>query len=63
MQAPDYQDFDRGIWDEELADYLPDTIYDMHVHMWSERHRGKLEPDPTGLRLEIDYQDHLGLGE
>ena len=63
MSVPDYQDFDRGFWDEELADFVPDTVYDMHVHMWSERHRGKLPPDPTGLRVEIDYQDHLAWAE
>ena len=31
----------------------------MHTHMWSEDHRGSLTGAPTGLREEIDYQDHL----
>ena len=54
MNVPDYQDFDRSFWDEELADFVPDTVYDMHVHMWSERHRGSCPGPhraPAGDRL------------
>ena len=56
----DYQEFDQDIWESELSNFVPDIIYDMHVHMWSEAHRGNLTtpPESTGLRLEIDYQDH-----
>ncbi|MCY3665487.1 MAG: amidohydrolase family protein, partial [Gemmatimonadetes bacterium] len=54
-----YQDFDRRLWERELEDFVPATVYDMHTHMWSEDHRGSLTGAPTGLREEIDYQDHL----
>ena len=59
----DYQEFDQDIWESELSNFVPDIIYDMHVHMWSEAHRGNLTtpPESTGLRLEIDYQDHQKL--
>ena len=52
----DYQEFDQDIWESELSNFVPDKIYDMHVHMWSEAHRGNLTtpPESTGLRLEID---------
>lgn len=50
---------DREIWDCELEDFLPSKLYDMHVHMWSEAHAGEASPVSVGLRLEIDYADHL----
>ena len=59
MSTFDYLDFDREIWDKELTDFVPATIYDMHTHMWSEAHKGSLTGEPAGLRLEIDFQDHL----
>lgn len=59
MAAFDYQDFDRDIWNKELEDFVPATVYDMHTHMWSEAHKGALTGEPDGLRLEINYQDHL----
>ena len=59
MTAFTYQDFDRQLWDQELEDFVPTTVYDMHTHLWSEDHRGSLTGAPTGLREEIDYRDHL----
>ncbi len=59
MSRMDYTDFDRDIWEKELASFVPRVIYDMHVHAWSEDHRGSLKGPPDGLRVEIDYQDHL----
>ena len=59
MNTFEYRDFDRRIWEEELEAFVPKVVYDMHVHLWSEAHRGQLSGPPTGLRLEIDYQDHL----
>ena len=55
----DYRDIDREIWEKELEDFVPSVVYDMHVHMWSDAHRGSIEGPATGLRWEIDYQDHL----
>ena len=63
MQAFDYRPFDRDIWEKELETFVPDVVYDMHTHMWSERHKGSLEDPPTGLRVEFGYQDHLRWAE
>ena len=30
----DYRDCDRQIWDEELADFVPDRILDAHIHLF-----------------------------
>ena len=35
MSTFDYLDFDREIWEKELTDFVPATIYDMHTHMLS----------------------------
>jgi hypothetical protein len=53
-----YIDHDRSIWDKELEDFVPSVVYDMHVHMWSDEHRGTA-PDGNNLRLNIGYQDHV----
>ena len=52
-----YIDHDRSIWDKELEEFVPSVVYDMHVHMWSDAHRGTAPPN--NLMLEIGYQDHL----
>ncbi|MDP6778427.1 MAG: amidohydrolase family protein, partial [Candidatus Latescibacteria bacterium] len=54
-----YRDIDCEIWEEELDGFVPSVIHDMHVHMWSEAHRGTLGGPPSGLRVEIDYEGHL----
>jgi len=59
MKMLNYQAFDQEIWDTELASFVPETVYDMHIHMWSEIHRGQLTSEATGLRLDIDYKDHI----
>jgi hypothetical protein len=57
--AIDYRPFDRDLWEKELEGFVPGLIYDMHTHLWSEAHRGRLEGPPTGLRWEIGFQDQL----
>ncbi|MBM3265690.1 MAG: amidohydrolase family protein [candidate division Zixibacteria bacterium] len=59
MDLYDYQPFDRDIWEKELEGFVPAVIYDMHTHIWSERHRGTLTDPPAGLRLEIDYHAQI----
>ena len=59
MGKIDYNDYDREIWEKELEEYVPDVIYDMHTHAWSDEHRGTNTGPAIGLRMEIDYQDHL----
>ena len=59
MAAFDYNEFDREIWDVELEDFVPSTVYDMHVHLWSEAHKGSAPDPPIPLRLEVDFQGQL----
>ncbi len=30
----DITEYDRKVWEEELADFLPDKIIDCHMHLW-----------------------------
>lgn len=32
-----FSDFDRDIWERELADFVPEQIFDAHVHLWDNR--------------------------
>lgn len=59
MTPFEYTDFDREIWERELAGFVPATIHDMHAHMWSDAHTGRADASSQGLRLPIDLEDHL----
>ncbi len=34
--SPSYTEFDRMIWETELADFVPERVFDAHAHIWSE---------------------------
>jgi hypothetical protein len=59
----DYREIDRDIWETELEGFVPRVVHDMHVHVWSEAHKGSLEGPAEGLRMEIDYAAHLQWAE
>jgi len=59
MALFEYTDFDRDIWERELAEFVPEALYDMHAHMWSDDHTGRADESSKGLRLPIDLDDHL----
>ena len=59
----DYRDCDRVIWEEELADFLPDRIFDAHIHLfWQSNVSGSKPPvewPDTDLRTLHDWADVL----
>jgi len=59
MAEYDYTEFDREIWENELENFVPSVIYDIHTHIWSEAHKGNAEGEPGGLRTNFGYQSHL----
>ena len=63
MATVDYTAFDREIWDRELGAFVPNRIYDMHTHLWSDAHKGELADSSPSLPTEIDYRDHLAWAE
>jgi len=52
--SEDYHEIDREIWDKELDDFIPEKIFDAHVHIWSEAHAGNSDKDFI-LRLDVDF--------
>ena len=49
MPPIDYRDCDRRIWEEELADFVPDRIFDAHIHFYW---RSNLDQPPTAAVTE-----------
>ncbi len=54
-----YNDFDRRFWERELEDFVPQKIYDMHVHLWTETGQEQLPPPDSILRTEVDFSGLL----
>ena len=50
-----YNEFDREFWNRELNNFVPQKIYDMHTHLWTETGQGHLPPVDSALRNEIDF--------
>ena len=48
----DYRDCDRQIWEEELADFVPDRILDAHIHLFNREDFKELPP------AFADHQDN-----
>lgn len=44
-----YNEHDRQIWDEELADFVPSRVFDAHVHLLNRAH---LSPETPGAFLD-----------
>jgi len=51
-----YNDFDRRIWEEELQDFVPRKIFDVHTHLWDESCAGQDSPD-SNLRLNAGSRE------
>ena len=38
VSIDDYSPHDQQIWDEELQDFVPDRVFDAHIHMFDPAH-------------------------
>ena len=47
-------DFDREIWAEELNDFVPDTVFDAHTHIWDDNCAGSCT-SYMSMRLDVGY--------
>jgi predicted TIM-barrel fold metal-dependent hydrolase len=45
-------DLDRRVYNEELADFLPDRLIDIHTHVWLDRHKAKA---PEQVRRTVSW--------
>ena len=46
----DYRDHDRQVWEEELADFVPERLLDAHTHLYN--HENFKEPPPPSRQTE-----------
>ncbi len=44
---------EKQIWRDELEDFLPARIFDIHTHLWSEKHCGNCPDEKHPLRSEV----------
>jgi hypothetical protein len=44
VSVDDYQPHDQQIWDEELQDFIPDRVFDAHIHMLNPEHLSATTP-------------------
>ena len=53
----DYTDFDRSIWESELDDFVPDTVFDAHAHCWDDAYAGTNDNPESALRYPGGYTE------
>ena len=49
MQLFEVTDYDRKIWEEELKDFLPDRILDVHTHVYRKEDKGAVKAKQAGI--------------
>ncbi|MEJ7593378.1 MAG: hypothetical protein WKF77_17690 [Planctomycetaceae bacterium] len=52
VSLSDFSPHDQQIWDEELQDFVPDRVFDAHIHMFHPEHvraSSPSSPNPWGF--------------
>lgn len=52
VSLDDYSEHDQQIWDEDLQDFVPERVFDAHIHMFHPGHLAESSPaaaNPWGL--------------
>ncbi|MBE6963981.1 MAG: amidohydrolase [Ruminococcaceae bacterium] len=47
--------YDKKVYEEELRDFLPDKIMDIHTHVWLDELIDKAEPDPEEAKRTVTW--------
>ena len=59
-----YSDLDRRIWAEELEEFVPQRLFDAHVHLWNDAFATPATPRPNDWRdHNTDLADQRRIGE
>ena len=61
MALFEVKDYDKKVYEEELKDFLPDKILDVHTHVWLDAHRHILEKDPNEVKRTVSWPDLVAL--
>ena len=51
-----YTEFDREFRQKHLEDFIPEKIYDMHTHIWTEKGQDPTRLAPSVLRMEAGIE-------
>ena len=54
-------DNDRRIYEEELKDFLPDKILDVHTHVWKDEQLDKVPVDPDEVKRIVTWPSLVAL--
>ena len=44
VSVSDYSKHDQQIWDEELSEFIPQRVFDAHIHMLNPAHLAAINP-------------------
>ena len=53
--------YDKKIWEEELKDFLPDKILDVHTHVWLDEYLEKKPPQPGFVKRTVTWPSLVAL--
>ena len=48
LSIEDYSPHDQQIWDEELQDFVPNRVFDAHIHLFNRKHLPAAAGAPLG---------------
>lgn len=51
------REIDYYIWERELEDFVPDSVFDAHTHIWSDEHKSGNTNNASSLRRPVSLQD------
>ena len=52
---------DKRVYEEELKDFLPDKILDVHTHVWLDEHRQLVKKDPKEVKRTVSWPNLVAL--
>ena len=53
--------YDKKIYEEELKDFLPDKILDVHTHVWLDKFLEKKPPQPGFVKRTVTWPSLVAL--
>ena len=61
MALFEVKELDKKIYEEELKDFLPDKILDVHTHVWLDAHMQLVEKDPNEVKRTVSWPSMVAL--
>ena len=61
MALFEVKDYDRKVYEEELKDFLPDKIMDIHTHVWLDELNDKEPIDPDIAARTVNWPEMVAL--